>query len=957
MANYSELKAAINAVVKQNGNQEITGEVLNSVLNSMVNSLGAEYLFAGIAIPSTNPGTPDQNVFYLASEAGTYVNFGNVELPCGISIITWNGTWTAQVLFCEVYDISAATAVDGVLTKYADLAAALGNNGVNVPEGLRKGGMSVKFIQGTEQSSDNNYVRYNLIADEFTADVTKWQGAKDKPIAGSIDYVTSDGIHKALKTTAENVRNKTISVEIGGLSNGVEIVTANRIRTSYVKSPLHIKVATGYIIKQVALFDFDDNAVSAVQLGVNQSEYVKTDDYGKIVRFTIARTDDANMTQSDLDGCISKFGYDGCDDNVKFLSEFNHYFMDIPFEITDGVGYNSSGAEVSNANFAKVDIDLTVYKMRKVNFLYGVSSTASCGFIVNGGFSIINYTESEKVPGTNYYNIIRDVPANAMALHISWAKSNLTTSQKVSANVLVKNAFDVISLNIDSLKQEQTELKNNLNDSKVDFSNFEFLNTLTILPYGINLDDGSIFQNTAYVHGVVDLTRNAVKTISFKYAYVNSAVATYGFIVNGIWQGVHLDVQDVNTVYDKTVIVPNGATKFICVWNGNVILVADRKVYGYGMQQFELVEKDIKESQNKTINIVKETNQLNLTFNLAKIPTIQAGGSFSDKTVSDFYAMYDALASAHSYYVTKIDCDVHAQDVLGITKPSQLDGLPIYMYKCIPSIGLNENSQSHEELVTQRPKILITSMHPQEGLGDFAVYNLFKTLCEAWSEDETIAALRSFADIYIIPFSWPWNYAHISRVNYNGVNPNRNFPTRDWAVSGLGTDNYTGPSPLSEYEAKVLDLYVQEINPDIVLDVHTSDQTSTGLMGIIIYNNSDTPLNKLVPIICRTTSNQAISDNNNYPQANPDRTLYKPYPDNYGGLKGEFFEYCYEAGITYSMLCEHSPYSRWDNGNFDLSWPIKESHTDGILRQQEQWAFNIIARCFREVASKYYCLY
>ena len=73
-----------------------------------------------------------------------------------------------------VFDISAYNLTNGQPTPYADLAAALGTDGANIPLSLRKGGMSVKFIQGNVQTSDNKYVRYNLIADEFTTDVTKW---------------------------------------------------------------------------------------------------------------------------------------------------------------------------------------------------------------------------------------------------------------------------------------------------------------------------------------------------------------------------------------------------------------------------------------------------------------------------------------------------------------------------------------------------------------------------------------------------------------------------------------------------------------------------------------------------------------------------------------------------------------------------------------------------------------
>lgn len=95
MANYATLKAAIQQVIKTNGNEEITGALLQQSLLAMINSLGGYYQFAGIATPSTNPGTPDQNVFYLASTAGTYVNFGGLVLADGeIAILKYNGAWS-----------------------------------------------------------------------------------------------------------------------------------------------------------------------------------------------------------------------------------------------------------------------------------------------------------------------------------------------------------------------------------------------------------------------------------------------------------------------------------------------------------------------------------------------------------------------------------------------------------------------------------------------------------------------------------------------------------------------------------------------------------------------------------------------------------------------------------------------------------------------------------------------
>lgn len=63
MGNYEELKAAVVAVIKQNGNEEITGQIMQNTLLSMISNIGANSTFAGVATPETAPGTPDQNVF------------------------------------------------------------------------------------------------------------------------------------------------------------------------------------------------------------------------------------------------------------------------------------------------------------------------------------------------------------------------------------------------------------------------------------------------------------------------------------------------------------------------------------------------------------------------------------------------------------------------------------------------------------------------------------------------------------------------------------------------------------------------------------------------------------------------------------------------------------------------------------------------------------------------------
>ena len=98
MANYATLKAAIQQVVKTNGNNEITGALLQQSLLAMITSLGANYQFVGIAGTTTNPGTPDQNVFYLAGP-GTYANFNGLVVPDGyLGALKYNGSWSVQTV-------------------------------------------------------------------------------------------------------------------------------------------------------------------------------------------------------------------------------------------------------------------------------------------------------------------------------------------------------------------------------------------------------------------------------------------------------------------------------------------------------------------------------------------------------------------------------------------------------------------------------------------------------------------------------------------------------------------------------------------------------------------------------------------------------------------------------------------------------------------------------------------
>ena len=125
---YDQIKESIKAVIKENGNYEITGNVLQAVLLSMVDTLGPEYQFLGIATKSTVPVVVEGNSFYITTEVGTYTNFknsGNTTITVNqLGILTsTNGTaWNFTPIF-----IGVSKGAGEVFNDYGNNTAA-GNN-------------------------------------------------------------------------------------------------------------------------------------------------------------------------------------------------------------------------------------------------------------------------------------------------------------------------------------------------------------------------------------------------------------------------------------------------------------------------------------------------------------------------------------------------------------------------------------------------------------------------------------------------------------------------------------------------------------------------------------------------------------------------------------------------------------------------------------------------------------
>ena len=162
MANYTELKTAVSAIIKTNNNQEITGQLLQDVLNNIISVIGANATFAGIATPDTAPGAPDQNVFYIATENGQYVNFDGITVTDEVAILTnKNGSWAKSVTGIALldaanrdifYNVSFNFPNDGIdgTNKYT-LQTAI----EKVPQNLRVQGLKCIFMNNSNTTLDS----------------------------------------------------------------------------------------------------------------------------------------------------------------------------------------------------------------------------------------------------------------------------------------------------------------------------------------------------------------------------------------------------------------------------------------------------------------------------------------------------------------------------------------------------------------------------------------------------------------------------------------------------------------------------------------------------------------------------------------------------------------------------------------------------------------------------------
>ena len=183
MANYQQLKAAIEAEIYNNGQGQITGAKLQDVLKSVVDALGEGYTYLGRATLTTVPVVTDGKVFYLTSTAGTYTNFGNLVVDSGsLTVLKYDGSWAAEKVFSTdsiVAQVDAAissmdASVSAAIAEIEDIVDNLDTTSAvdvqTVGNLLVEAGTACKITQkpyNSKSSNEAEFVKKNTAFDAY----------------------------------------------------------------------------------------------------------------------------------------------------------------------------------------------------------------------------------------------------------------------------------------------------------------------------------------------------------------------------------------------------------------------------------------------------------------------------------------------------------------------------------------------------------------------------------------------------------------------------------------------------------------------------------------------------------------------------------------------------------------------------------------------------------------------
>lgn len=240
----------------------------------------------------------------------------------------------------------------------------------------------------------------------------------------------------------------------------------------------------------------------------------------------------------------------------------------------------------------------------------------------------------------------------------------------------------------------------------------------------------------------------------------------------------------------------------------------------------------------------------------ATIAQYKTGINFQYTSFCDeIYAKFDGLSTNYSSYITKYDAVTLASSYghnMSYPEYCNLNGqasggyLPTptyrtYLYKIAAPVSTPLNQTNYN---SKKRVLLIGGNHPYEIAAPANLYLLVRNLLETMASDADAFSVMANTEFYILPCLNGYGIYHSQdgymRLNANGVNINRNFPTERWEKGTAGTQNYGGDSAGSEFETKLVMYLTDGIVPHICIDAHNFDKASRQFFGTFGVGKTDT---------------------------------------------------------------------------------------------------------------------
>ncbi len=130
--------------------------------------------------------------------------------------------------------------------------------------------------------------------------------------------------------------------------------------------------------------------------------------------------------------------------------------------------------------------------------------------------------------------------------------------------------------------------------------------------------------------------------------------------------------------------------------------------------------------------------------------------------------------------------------------------------------SLEMYKKSHTSNSKERPYLFVGGVHGDEPEGVRLAQDFL-----SWLQQMEATESEKIHPWILIPCLNPDGYQHNQRTNSQGVDLNRNFPSRDWSTDSKGPRYYPGPSPGSENEVRALVHLIEDEKPQLIVHFHS----------------------------------------------------------------------------------------------------------------------------------------